>query len=66
MKRRLERCALPAPARGYRTDLLPRFVGKSLRDVLPQARRDASFLRNTEQAGSYVIDFAALNYRWNG
>jgi catechol 2,3-dioxygenase-like lactoylglutathione lyase family enzyme len=32
----------------------------------PKLKEAASFARGAKQGGSYTIDFAGLNYRWNG
>ncbi len=32
----------------------------------PKLNEAASFVRGAKQGGSYIMDFASLNYRWNG
>jgi hypothetical protein len=32
----------------------------------PKLKEAAAFLRGAKQGGSYVLDFAGLNYQWNG
>jgi len=32
----------------------------------PKLKEAATFVRGAKQGGSYEIDFAGLNYEWNG
>jgi hypothetical protein len=32
----------------------------------PKLKEAAGFVRGVKQGGGYAIDFAGLNYRWNG